>query len=455
MAQAQPTQPIPYDMESEQASLGGVLMDSRRIVDLLAVVSPDDYFILRNQYVLNSMIALKDRKEPIDILTVSKELEARNQLGEVGGDIYLGMLIGACPDPSSVEHYAALVSNKAYDRRLLLASDNIRKLALDPTIKLNEKQAQVESVIETAECQRGNDVITMYDAMRDYMDYMSSTAKMGQGISGLATGFTDWDEKLDGLQEASFNIVAARPGMGKTTLLHQVALYVAENGGSVYLWSGEMPVKQVRERFASIKTEYPGKLLRRGLRPGGMTQAQWQTFGRVAYELGNLPIYIDDERGITPAVLEARARRIARRKGLALIVVDYIGLINPGVRKENRDKELGYISAKLKEMAAIAPVLCAAQLSRKVEERSDKRPMMSDLRDSGNLEQDADTVTFLYRDDYYNDASESPNGAEALLEKNRHGETGDSTLYFQRNVPMFKNGYVRKIDAGVLNGNLA
>lgn len=444
------TQPIPYDMDSEQASLGGVLMDSRRLVDLLAVLSPEDYFILRNKYVLTSMIALKDRKEPIDILTVSKELEARGKLGDVGGDMYLGQLIGACPDPASVEHYAALVANKAYDRRLLSTSDTIRKLALDPTVKLDEKHALVESAVQSAECQQGNEVTSMYDAMRDYMDYMSSTAKLGQGISGLATGFTEWDEQLDGIQEGSLNLVAARPGMGKTTLVHEVALNVAQRGGAVYVWSGEMPIKQVRERIASIKMELPGNLLRRGLRPGGMTQDQWAKFGSAAYDLGQLPIFIDDERGITPTTLEARARRIARRRPLALIVVDYIGLINPGIKKENRDKELGYISAKLKELAMIAPVLCAAQLSREVEKRADKRPMMSDLRDSGNLEQDADTVTFIYRDDYYNNASEQPNGAELLLEKNRHGRTGDSVLFFQREVPRFKNGYIRTIQAGVL-----
>lgn len=443
-------QTIPYDMESEQASIGGVLMDSRRIVDLLAIVSVDDYFMLRNQHLLNSMIALNDRHEPIDILTVSKELEARGQLDLVGGDLYLAQTIGACPDPASVEHYAKLVANKAYDRRLLKASDSIRKLAMDATIKLDEKQAEVEQAIEAAECRHGNEVITMFEAMHEYMDYMSSTAKMGQGISGLATGFTEWDEMLDGIQEGSLNLVAARPGMGKTTLVHEVALNVAQRGGAVYVWSGEMPIKQVRERIASIKLELPGNLLRRGLRPGGMTQDQWSKFGRAAYELGQLPIYIDDERGITPTTLEARARRIARRKPLALIVVDYIGLINPGVKKENRDKELGYISAKLKELAAIAPVLCAAQLSREVEKRADKRPMMSDLRDSGNLEQDADTVTFIYRDEYYNNASEQPNGAELLLEKNRHGRTGDSLLYFQREVPRFKNGYIRTVKAGEL-----
>jgi len=443
-------QPIPYDMESEQASLGGVLMDARRLVDLLAVYSPDDLFMVRNRYILESMIALKDRKEPIDILTVSKDLEARGKLLDVGGDLYLATLIGACPDPSSVEHYAALVANKAYDRRLLSASDSIRKLALDPTVKLDAKQALVENAIQAAECQQGNDVMTMYDAMRDYMDYMSSTAKMGQGISGLATGFSEWDDMLDGLQEGSFNLLAARPGMGKTTMLHNVALYVAEHGGGVYLWSGEMPIKQVRERIASIKMELPGNLLRRGLRPGGMTQDQWSKFGRAAYDLGQLPIYIDDERGVTPTMLEARARRIARRKPLALIVVDYIGLINPGVKKENRDKELGYISAKLKELASIAPVLCAAQLSREVEKRADKHPLMSDLRDSGNLEQDADTVTFIYRDDYYNEASEMPNAADVALEKNRHGRTGKSTLYFERNIPKFMNARMRTIEAGVL-----
>lgn len=443
---------LPYDMESEQASLGGVLIDSRRLVDLLAVISTDDLFMLRNKMVLDAMIALKDRKEPVDLLTVSKELEARGKLGDIGGDVYLASLIGACPDPKSVEHYAAKVAARAYDRRLLSASDTIRKLALDPVIQLDDKQSKVESAIESAEVKQGNEITSLFDAMRDYMDYVASTAQMGEGITGLATGFTEWDDMLDGLQDGSFNLVAARPGMGKTSLLHAVALHVAQQGGAVYIWSGEMPVKQVRERLTSIKTGLSGKLLRRGLRPGGMTQAQWQQFGHAAYELGELPIFIDDERGVTPATLEARARRIARRHPLKLIVADYIGLINPGTRKENRDKELGYISAKLKEMAAIAPVLCAAQLSREVEKRSDKHPMMADLRDSGNLEQDADTVSFLYRDEYYNSAATDPCAADLEVSKNRHGRTGKQVLHFDKTITKFSNAVMRNIDTGVFNG---
>lgn len=442
---------IPYDMESEQAELGAVLIDSRRLVDVLAIHSADDLFILRNRYVLESMIALQERQEPIDLLTVSKELESRNQLGDVGGDMYLATLIGACPDVNSVEYYAGRVASKAYDRRLLGASDQIRTLALDGRIKLVDKQAQVDAVIQDADHAKGNEVTTMYAAMDEYMEYMASTAHMGEGISGLATGFNEWDNLLDGLQEGSLNLVAARPGMGKTSLLHAVALYVAEHGGSVYLWSGEMPVKQVRERMMSIKTEMQGKLLRRGLRPGGMTQKQWEAFGHSAYELGQLPIHIDDERGITPNILEARARRIARRKPLALIVVDYIGLIRPGVKKENRDKELGYISQRLKEIAAIAPVLCAAQLSRAVEKRQDKRPVMSDLRDSGNLEQDSDTVTFVYRDEVYNEATESPNSAELIMDKNRHGATGTSYLYFDKTITKFMNAVTRSVNLEAFN----
>jgi replicative DNA helicase len=443
---------LPYDMESEQASIGGVLIDSRRLVDLLAVYSTEDLFMLRNKYVLEVMIALKDRKQPIDLLTVSKELEARDKLSDIGGDVYLASLIGSCPDAKSVEHYAAKVAARAYDRRLLQASDQIRKLALDPVIQLDDKQSKVESAIESAEVKQGNEVISMFDTMRDYMDYVASTAQMGEGITGLATGFTEWDDMLDGLQEGSFNLVAARPGMGKTSLLHAVALNVAQRGGAVYIWSGEMPVKQVRERLTSIKTGITGKLLRRGLRPGGMTQAQWEQFGRAAHELGQLPIFIDDERGITPSTIEARARRIARRHPLALIVADYIGLINPGTKKENRDKELGYISAKLKEMAAIAPVLCAAQLSREVEKRADKHPIMSDLRDSGNLEQDADTVTFLYRDEYYNSATLDPCSADLEMIKNRHGRTGKQSLYFDKTITKFSNGVTRTIDLGGFNG---
>jgi replicative DNA helicase len=236
--------------------------------------------------------------------------------------------------------------------------------------------------------------------------------------------------------------------MGKTAAIMAIALNAARRGKKVYFWSGEMPRKQLRERFMAVETAINSKKLRRGLRANGMDSNDWAKFVAGSGKLGKLPIWMDTLGSISPTILQSRVERLARRVGgLDLIIVDYIGLMRPYRTSANRNNELGSISNYLKQHTArMAPVLAAAQLSRKCEERTDKRPVLSDLRDSGELEQDADTVTFMYRDAVYNEATEFPNRAELILSKNRHGDVGTAYLHFEKSLTKLTNAVRQYVD---------
>lgn len=438
-----------YSQPLEEAMLGAPLQDARHLVDVRAGAAPQDCYVLRHVWIFEAMCALDDRGAPVDLLTVGEELRARGQFDDCGGDPYLARLVAACPLPERAGHYARRVREFAVGRALASAADRIRAFALDARKPLAEKLAEADALLAGAGLGRALDsIIVMRDLMSVYIDDMDATAHAPDGVSGLATGFRDVDALLDGLQPDSLNYLAARPGMGKTALLLAVALHVALAGGRVYFWSGEMGRRQLRERLVSMRMAVRSDLLRRGLRPGGLTGPQLSAFLREADTLAGLRIALDDAEDMTPALLKAHVDMVAARwGGLDLICVDYIGLMEPGVRKENRDKELGYISRKLKRsIAKRAPVLCAAQLSRKAEERQDKRPRVSDLRDSGNLEQDADTVLLLYRDEVYNPNTETPTRAELIVGKNRHGAPGVVTLHFEKSLTRFSDARVQTVD---------
>lgn len=444
--------PTLCSQEAEEAVIGGLLLDNRYVVDVLATVKSSDFFLLRLRWILDAIAALHERKVAIDIITVADELEARKKLADVGGTSYLAQIMSSAGNPANIETYARIVQDKAFRRRLLGAADKIKVLALETEKPLTSVRAGVEQALdETSADEKDEDISTLHNLISEYYDVLEKSADVKDGVSGLASGLKDWDNLTDGMQPGSLNYVAGRPGMGKTSLLLAIALNVAQHGGRVYLWSGEMPKKQIRERLTSIHANITGTHLRRGLRPGGMTQEEWARFVNSAGELSKLPIYIDDQTAVTPSFIESRCTRLARRVGpLALIIVDYINLMESERKFENREKELTYISRKLKQMAGNAPVLCASQLSRACENRADKRPMLPDLRDSGSLEQDADTVTFIYRDEVYNAETTAPNRAELIVAKNRHGSIGTASLYFEKLYTKFLNGAERSVDLSKL-----
>lgn len=438
----------PNALDMEAAMLGAVLHDARYLVDVRAVVQPGECFLLRHEETYAAMLRLADRGEVVDALTVGDELAVAGLFETYGGDAWLAQLAGACPVPSRAADYARKVAARAYDRSLLAAADRLRALAHDGAMDARQKRAEAEALVAGGPDGATDSTITAYALMNDYLESIEATRTLPAGVAGLATGFTALDDLLDGLQPESLNYVAARPGMGKTSLLLGVALHVARQGGRVYFWSGEMGKRQLSERLMAMQTELTAGALRRGLRPGGLSDAQWGQTLRGAGALSQLKLVLDDGEDMTPALLRAHAEMVARRLGgLDLICVDYIGLLEPGVKKENREKELAFISRKLKRsLAKLAPVLCAAQLNRGVEGREDKRPTLRDLRDSGSQEQDGDTVLFLYRDVVYHPTTEFPNAAEVIVAKNRHGATGAITLHFEKRLTRFSNATLMTVD---------
>jgi replicative DNA helicase len=433
----------PYAEEAESAVLGGVMQDARRWVDVSAILKPDDFYLTRNKYVFEAMLHLTAQGKAIDMITVAGELRSRKQLEQIGGHAYLAQLIGSLVTVRNVESYAHQVADLAYQRRLLTASDKLRGLAMDGTITTEVRQNKAASVLLEANASTPDkgDVISFNDELNQYMDDLKKTEGMKAGISGLSTGFYDLDELFDGLQPFSLNLFGGRPGMGKSALMLSIALYVAKKGGCVYYWSGEMPRKQLRERAVAVEAGIDTKTLRRGLRQNGMSDEEYERFLEAVNRIADYQIYFDDAPAMSPAKLQSRAERLSRQiGGLTLIVVDYLQLMKPIGIAQNRNLELGAISKFLKtDTAHIAPIIAGAQLSRLCEQRADKRPILSDLRDSGELENDADTVSFVYRDVVYNPNTPKPNLMEIGIAKNRHGSIGMITTVYEPSYTRVRN----------------
>lgn len=439
----------PYSEDAEQAVLGGVFQDGRYLIDLRAMLTPADFFLRRNMLVAEAVFALAERNDAVDMVTVAGELRRRGSFDEVGGNTYLAQLMGSVFSVKNMLTYAKQVADTAYQRRLLEAADKLRTLALSSSVTRDERRESAVALVSSAD-QQSNDeeIVSLADEILLYMEEVEASVGQPVGYSGLETGFYDFDDLTDGLQAGSLNLLAGRPGMGKTAAIMAIALNAARRGKKVYFWSGEMPRKQLRERVMAVETAINSKKLRRGLRANGMDDADWSKFVEASGRLGKLAIWMDTIGNCTPTILQSRIERLARRLGgLDLIIIDYIGLMKPGIKAQNRNLELGYISNYLKQNTSrVAPVLAAAQLSRKCEERTDKRPVLSDLRDSGELENDADTVTFMYRDVVYNEQTDSPNAAELIVAKNRHGDVGTVQLYFEKSLTKLTNAARTRID---------
>lgn len=441
-----PGQQAPACVECEEAVIGAILVNSDAFLLVAAFLKSSDFYILRNAYIWEALERIQERGDKADFIVVQEELKALGRLNDVGGPAYLLQLINNTPTSVHAEVYGRLVERAAIRRRLLVAADEIKAVAL-------EEDLPIEKVITESETRLLNVTIsyderppaTMHDGVGRYFELVEATEHMPVGVSGLATGYDDFDELMDGLQGGSLNLFAGRPGRGKTSAALCMALKIAKRAalgevdGGVYIWSGEMPEKQLIERLISIETGIGNQLLRRGLRAGGMNRMQIRRYVEANGRLSKLPIVIDDMPQISPRKLEARMKRAMRDmpgRKFALIVVDYVGLMTPGVKRENTEKEISYISKALKTLAGkYAPVLAAVQLNREIEKRKDPKPKLSDLRDSGSLEADADTVTFVYSTE--KDKTKRVVLSHWLTEKNRHGDTGQIDMYFERAITRF------------------
>jgi len=438
-----PITSLPYSQESEEAVLGALLINPDGVREVRELLSPTDFFIIRHQWIYEAMLAIADRGTIGDLVVLTEELRARGKLSDIGGMGTLLSIANKAPSSSNLRTYAGLVARAATRRNLLKAADDIRALALNEELSIEAIQAKASMVLDrTKDTQTSFEPVSMKDAVEEFFAETEATHGLKNNATGLETGLVAWDEILDGFQPGSLNMVGARPGAGKSALLVNIAYNVALKGGAVYFWTGEMPVSQLQKRFMSLASGIQSQKLRKQFRPGGMTQEDWSKFVNAVPKLSNLPIVFDDTPGITPAQLRARIGRLARRPhGLALVIVDYIGLMQAGFAKDSREQEISYISRQLKELAMeTAPVCSAVQLNRAVENRADKRPVLADMRDSGAQEQDADTVTFIYRDAMYNKPTPfNEHLCELLVAKNRHGEVNTAKVYVDLSRSQFGN----------------
>jgi replicative DNA helicase len=444
---AQPsTTVIPHNREAEEAVVGAVLINPEAYLDLAQFLQPDDFYIVRHRWIWEAFARLHEKRVPLDFLTISEELESAGQLAEIGGPAYLTALLNQVPTSLHAEAYGHLVEASAIRRRLLTSANQIATLAYN-------EQESVENVLEGAEKSIFNvserrlkkDMLPISTVLSTYYDRIRELSKRPEDIFGVPTGFIDLDRMLTGLQPSDLVIIAGRPGQGKSGFLLSAAKNAAlMHKKNVAIFSLEMSNEQVVQRLLAQETGIDSQRLRNGK----LKDDEWSLLNHAVEVLGDTHIYLDDTPAITPLSLRTRCRRLHMEFGLDLIILDYIQLMGGDMRNENRVQEVSYISRNLKALARElnVPVLAAAQLSRAVEQRTDKRPVLSDLRESGSIEQDADIVMFIYRPDQYEKDTAKNNVAEIIVAKHRNGPTGSVELIFLSHLAKFVDAASRKID---------
>ena len=437
-----PDKTVPHNIEAEEAVLGSLLIDPEAIFRVVTFLKPEDFYIVKNGWIYDVVLNLHDRRHPADFVTVCDELENRTQLEEVGGSAYISSLINSVPTAIHAEAYAHIVERTALRRRLISAAGQIAGFAYEEDQNVDEVIDRSEAVLFSISQHRvSGDLVAIKQALADYYDRIAYLYEHRGEPLGIPTGFIDLDKLLGGLQRSDLTIIAARPGVGKTSLLLGMALTAARRfKQKVAIFSLEMSNEQLVQRLMSSETGIDSQRLRLG----DLQEAEWPKFVEAAGRLSDTMLFIDDTPGISALQLRTKARRLHAEYGLDLVMVDYLQLMSGDFRSENRVQEISYISRALKGLARElnVPVIAASQLSRAVEQRQNKRPILSDLRESGSIEQDADVVMFIYRDEMYNEDTELKNIADIIVSKHRHGPTGTVQLFFRRQLAQFVDAEV-------------
>ena len=433
--------------EAEEALLGAVLLNPKTFLSVAAFLNAEDFFIKRHEYIWTALSRLSDRGEPVDIVTVARELEALGWLIEIGGPAYITNLVNNTPTAMHAEIYGELVSRAATRRRMLQAADSIRSTALDEELPIDKVISDAEqALMSVSNTQLKREFVPLWDAASDYYDEFERLLTLDAGTIGTPTGFKALDGLLGGFQKSDLVVFAGRPGMGKTSWMLTVALFVARLRKRVGIFTMEMGVEQMVQRIISMETGIRIQQLRNAdVSPGEQTR-----LAEAISRISNLPLFIDDTPSISPVEMRTKCRRLQHEYGLDMVMVDYMQLMSAGRAYENnRVQEISYISRSLKELAREMniTIVSTAQLSRAVESRPDKRPQLSDLRESGSIEQDADAVMFLYRDAFYNpETTDFPKQADIMLLKHRHGPTGTVHLEFNASTTKFADVNMQRAD---------
>lgn len=429
----------PNDIIAEQAVLGSMLADKDAVVKAIEILKPDDFYREDHKEIYSAMLELYGLGEPIDFLTLRNSLTQRGTLEKVGSEMFLSTLIDSVPTTSNIESYVRIVEEKATLRSLIKAANDILAMGYASTEEVNSIIEKTEKkIFDVLQNRNSKGYASIKDILVDTFDNIEQLYKKKSKVSGLESGFTDLDLKTSGLNPSELLIVAARPAMGKSAFVLNIAHHVAMRSKvPVMIFSLEMSKEQMVNRILCSEAEVDSMKVR----TGDLDSEDWIKLGKASGNLAEAPIYIDDTPGLSSAELRAKCRKAKLEKDIGLVIIDYLQLMESKGRSESRQNEISEISRSLKILAKElnVPVIALSQLSRAAETRPDRRPILSDLRESGSIEQDADIVMFLYRDDYYNPDTEKKNVAEVIIAKNRSGSTGTVELAWIGKYTKFAN----------------
>jgi replicative DNA helicase len=427
----------PQDLDAERSVLGALLLKPSTLHELATSLQPEDFYRPGHAHIFEAAISLFEKNEPIDEVTVRSQLKAAGTLEAAGGTAYLASLTDSVPTAANAVHYAHIVRNRAVSRRLINAATDIVSAAYEGTGEIGQLLDQAESkIFEITASRDQRAFVPIKEVVKDTFKLIEKRYEKKETITGVATGFSDFDRMTSGLQPGDLIILAARPSMGKTALALNMAQNAAIRGKlPVALFSLEMSKEQLVMRMLAAE----GRIDSSKLRGGKLGDADWPRLARAAGALAEAELYLDDSGSLTILETRAKARRLQAEKGLSMIVIDYLQLMHG--RAESREREISEISRGLKSLAKElnVPVMALSQLNRSLEARQDKRPMLSDLRESGAIEQDADVICFIYRDEYYNKDSDAKGQAELIIGKQRNGPTGTVHLKFFNEYTRFEN----------------
>ena len=434
---------LPHDLVAEQSVLGAVFISPETMTSLADELTPDDFYKPANKIVFKTMLSLLEKGEPIDATTMISALTNQGDISTIGGINYVVELVNSTPTSKNVEHYAKLVKEKAMLRKVIADLSESLSSAYQGDVSISDIIAKTEkSMLDISNQNTGTGFRNVADILDTHMQIVETRSQTDGFVTGLSTGFVGLDKITTGLHEGNLIILAARPAMGKTALALNIAKHVAtmERKPAV-IFSLEMGAEELIERMVASEGMIPGY----HLKTGNLSTDEWKRLVHAQSNLYDVPIFVDDTAGIRISEIRSKARKLSQEMGgLGIIIIDYLQLIT-GSKGENRQQIVSEISRELKILAKDlrVPVIALSQLSRLVEQRQDKRPILSDLRESGSIEQDADIVAFLYRDAYYQkeqaDSQEANNVTELILEKNRHGSLGTVKLYFHKEYTKFSS----------------
>lgn len=430
----------PQNIEAEQAVLGAIFIEPESLTTAAEILLPEDFYRSSHQQIFSVMLKLNDLGKAVDVVTVSEELASSGKLENIGGISYLMELANAVPTAANIEYYAKIVEEKSLLRRLIRTATDIAKEGYTREDEVDTLLTEAErKILEVANRKNTGDFQNIRDVLVKTYDHIEQLHNRKGEITGIPTGFHELDRMTAGFQKNDLIIVAARPSVGKTAFALNIAQNVAtKTEHNVAIFSLEMGAEQLVMRMLSSE----GNINSQNLRTGALTDEDWRKLTMAMGSLSNAGIYIDDTPGIRVQEIRAKCRRLKQEKGLGMVIIDYLQLIQgSSKRAENRQQEVSEISRSLKALARELeiPVIALSQLSRSVEQRADKRPMMSDIRESGSIEQDADIVAFLYRDDYYDQNTENKNIIEIIIAKQRNGPVGTVQLAFAKEYNKFVN----------------